>query len=561
MSDQDPSADSIPEIEVRKQRGISIVWLIPLVAAIVGGWLAYTTLSEKGPTITISFKTATGLEAAKTKIKLKDVEMGLVDTITIAHDLSRIIVTASLDKKVEPHLNENTRFWVVRPRLGVGGVSGLDTLVSGAYIEIDPGDGKPSRDFVGLEEPPVVRSDEPGREFLLVADDLGSLSTASPIYYRGIEVGEVFDYKLAEDNRSVGINIFVRKPFDDLVRDNSRFWNASGIDISVDTEGLKIDTESLRSILAGGVAFESPPSTASEPAKEGTSFALYKDRDSVRQLQFVEKIPYLTQFEGSVRGLQVGAPVEYRGIRIGTVSDIRADFDAENQKFRIPVTIEIEPGRLGPNQSRRSKDPYENAKRLVARGLRTQLISGNLLTGQLLVSLDFFPDAEPAELDRSGLYPLIPSVPSQIDQFKQSITGILETLGDLKLPELIADARQALQGINRLVASPEILQAIESLESAIKHVESLTTKVDNKIGPLMTSLTTTSDTAKGTLTQAESTLVTAEDLIASDSQTVYSLNEMLRKLTEASDSIRILADYLESHPEALLRGKGGEALR
>ncbi len=566
MSEPRHSGDVIPEIEVKERRGISMVWLIPLVAAVIAGWLVYQTVSEKGPMISVSFKTAAGLEAGKTKIKFKDVDFGLVETISVSDDLARVIVTAAMDKQAERHLKDASRFWVVRPRLGAAGVSGLDTLVSGAYIEFDPGEGEGERrlEFTGLEEPPVVRSDEPGREFMLIAKDLNSLGPGSPVYFRGIAVGEVFAAAMAADRRGVEIQVFIREPYSDLVRENSRFWNSSGVDVTVDADGLRVDTQSLQSILAGGVAFSTPVHAPGEPAEKGAVFALYEGEKEVEQLRFTEKIPYLTYFEGSVRGLQVGAPVEFRGIRIGTVTDIRADFDPDAGRFLIPVTFEIEPGRLDQSGSTRSDNPYEAADQLVRHGLRAQLISGNLLTGQLLLALDFFPEKDPVWLDRSGTYPAIPSVPSTVDQLKQSLGGILDTLSSLKLPELIADARDVLQNVNKLVDSPQIANTLVSLEDTLKRADSLMTKVDQSIGPLMGNLNDVSQAAadtlvmaKGAIVQAQSTLEATEGLVSPNSQTVYGLNELLNELTEAARSIRILTDYLEQHPEALVRGKAG----
>ncbi len=557
MVDQGPGGASVPEIEVRKKRGISMVWLFPLVAFAIAGYLVYTTLAEQGPTITISFKTATGLEAEKTKIKYKDVDFGLVESVRVSDDLQTVIVTATLDKDTEPHLNESTRFWVVRPRLGVGGVSGLDTLVSGAYIQIDPGDGPPRRDFVGLEEPPVILSDVPGTEFVLTSETLGSLGRGSPIYFRGINVGEVFDHKLADDNRSLRIDIFVKEPFDKLVQNNSLFWNASGFNVSFGADGFQVKTESLETILAGGLTFETPFELNAQPAAAGRVFTLHRDRASARQPILITKTPYMTRFSDSIRGLQEGAPVEFRGIRVGTVTEIRADFNAETDQFDIPVVFEIEPERIRTTRINVGEESYAEAERLVARGLRAQLVSGNLLTGQLFIELDFFPDSEPASLDRSGRFPEIPSVPSTIDQLKKSVEDILVELSNLKLPDLIADARKTLQSIEGLVSSPEIVQAIVSLESTLKRTESLVSTVDQKIGPLMNSVTTTANTAQGTLVQATNTLETAETLVAADSQVVFSLTELLQELTEAARSIRLLADYLEENPEALIQGKSG----
>ncbi len=553
MSQQGSSADPISEAQVAKRRGISVVWIVPIVAAIVAGYLAYTTLAEKGPTITITFKTAASLEAGKTKVKHKNVDFGQVTTIRPSEDLSHVIVTAEMTKEAAAHMNENTRFWVVRPRLGAGGVSGLDTLVSGAYIDFDPGDGESRRDFEGLEVPPVIRADVPGKEFLLVAEALGSLGPGAPIYFRGISVGEVSEFKLAEDNRNVRVRIFVRAPFDELVHNNSRFWNASGFDISMGADGLKVNTESLETLLAGGVAFETPLSSEGQPAEEGAIFNLYKDQDSVEALQFTERIPFITRFQGSVRGLQVGAPVEFRGIRVGTVSAIAADFNAEELRFEIPVTIDIEPGRVpsSPEDDEADRrDPYGVMGRLVEGGLRSQLVSGNLITGQLYVALEFFPDAEPAKLELGDVYPAIPSVPSSVDQLKQSVQGILAELASLELPALIADARQTLQSTNALLSSPQVQGAIASLQSALARSENLMAKLDNKVGPLLVSLTQASESA-------DQTLKSARGLVAQDSEVVYRLQELLRELTVASRSIRVLADYLESHPEALLRGKAG----
>jgi len=252
MTDAPHNPEALAEPIVGRKRRFSLVWLFPLVAAAIGAWLVFTTLQDQGPTISIQFKTAAGLEAGKTKIKHKNVELGMVESVALSDDLSHILVTAALQKEAEPHLRDDTRFWVVRPRLGVGGVSGLDTLVSGAYIELDPGSGEPRREFTGLESPPIVRSDEPGREFVLVADRLGSLSAGSPIYFRGLDVGEVLGYKLADDDSSLRIEVFIRAPHDALVRTNTRFWNASGVSITMDADGVKVATESIEALLAGG---------------------------------------------------------------------------------------------------------------------------------------------------------------------------------------------------------------------------------------------------------------------------------------------------------------------
>jgi paraquat-inducible protein B len=540
-------ADVVPEAEVKAARGISIVWLVPLVAAVIGIWLAYTTLQERGPTITITFDNAEGLEAGKTKVKYKDVEVGTVEDVRLSEDLKHIVVTAEMVKEAESYMTEGTRFWVVSPRLGAGGVSGLGTLLSGVYIGLDPKPGAAATSkFVGLAEPPLITSDTPGRHFTLRATTRGSISRGSSVYFRGIDVGQVIDYTLANDNQSLEIQVFVRAPHDQLVQDNSRFWNASGIRISMSANGVQVATESVQSLLAGGIAFDTPMSaTPGKPSPENTVFALYDSYESVTQAGFTTKVPYLVQFDESVRGLSPGAPVEFRGMRVGTVSDVGLQVDVATESIRIPVTIEIEPQRIrfSGADNVNTLPPYALMEKMVERGLRAQLQPGNLLTGQLLVDLGFHPDAAPAKLERSGEYPEIPSVPSQIDALTASATGILTELAALPLAELVQELRTTVQGVNQLITSPRTAETLEALKVTATNLQTVVQTIDQQLGPL--------------LAQAQGTLASADAMVGANSQTRYDLNSMLQELAGAARSIRVLTDYLERHPEALIRGKPG----
>src|SRR3954467_7991392 len=300
-----PPRRGLPEAEVKHgRRRFSVVWLVPLVAAAVAGWLAGTTLGGEGPTVTIAFKTAEGLEAGKTKVRYKDIEVGTVQDLRLSDDLKNVVAVAELRKQAEPFVTEGTRWWVVRPRVGASGVSGLGTLISGAYIGLDPGRGERTFSFTGLEEPPPMTSDVPGRRFRLHADALGSVDQGSPVYYRGLRVGRVLGRTLDDDRRSFTFAVFVDAPHDRLVRDTSRFWNASGIDVSVGAGGVDVSTESLQSILAGGVAFDTPGIEApGEEATAGHAFRLYESRRKVDEPVYTEKVPYLVRFEGSGGGL------------------------------------------------------------------------------------------------------------------------------------------------------------------------------------------------------------------------------------------------------------------
>ena len=545
MLKEHPSAlerDELPEVEVKKRRGISLVWLIPLVAGAIAIWLAYTTLQEKGPQITVMFDNAEGLEAGKTQVKYRNVEVGLVDEVALSEDLSHIVVTASLDKTMESHMKEGTRFWIVRPRVGFGGVSGLGTLLSGAYVEFDPGEGQPAHDFVGLAEPPPITSEVPGTQFVLRTDKLGSIGRGAPVYYRSIAVGQVLGYELAEDKKGLTVKVFVDAPNDQLVRPSSRFWNASGVNVSVGADGVDVAMESLEALVAGGIAFDTPDiDQPGEPAASGTEFPLFANLREVTEAGFTQRIPYLVHFDGSVRGLRAGAPVEFRGIRVGTVTDVQLEIAPEQNALRIPVTLEIEPQRFGVERA--PKEPYAVMAALIERGLRAQLKSGNLLTGELLVDLDFHPESPPAKLDRSGTYPEIPAIPAQLEALEASVTAVLNKLAALPLPDLVADLRRTIQSVDALVSSPDTGQAVAALTQAAVRLEGLIGTLDQRLGPLFV--------------QAQSTLASADGMVGAKSQARYDLNALLKELTGAARSIRVFADYLERHPDALIRGKTG----
>ncbi len=555
-----PSApdDGLPVPGEKGRRALSIVWLIPIVAGAIAIWLAYVTISEKGPTVTIQFKTAEGLEAGKTKVKYKDVEIGQITEVRLADDLSHILVTAEMARETADHLTEGTRFWIVRPRVGAGGVSGLSTLISGAYVEIDPGQGEPIDSFVGMEEPPLISSDVAGREFVLRSDRLGSVSRGSPIQYKGLDVGEILGHELDEDDEGVSLHAFVKAPYDQLVTTQSRFWNVSGVNFEMSAEGVELSTGSMQSILIGGVAFDTPVSAeAREPAEAGTEFRLYQSKSGISEAAFTEAVPYLVYFDGSVRGLNVDAPVEFRGIKIGRVADVQLVYDAEKNSLEIPVVIEIEPQRVGIVGDGGHGDPDDHAVMayLVEQGLRAQLAPGNFLTGELLVELDFHKYRRRAELSFDRHYPEIPSIPSDLEGLARSVSDVVDQLATVPIEEIGADLKSILKGIDTLVSSPDTQQSPKSLRASLDAIRSLIAKVDGEAGPLFDTLRGTLESADRALDQADATLTSAENMVGNRSQMRLGLSSTLDEIARAARSIRIFAEYLERHPEALLRGK------
>lgn len=342
----------LPQAQVagKRRSTFSLVWIVPLLAVIIGAWLAWKTISEKGPTFVIQFKTAEGLEAGKTRIKYKSVDVGTVETIELSRDRSTVLVHARMQKYAKSYLIDDSRFWVVRARVTGATVQGLGTLLTGAYIGMDVGKSKQAtRIFTGLEEQPIVTADVPGRHFVLKSPVLGSFSLGSPVYFRKFAVGEVESYELDKDGKGVTVRIFIGAPHDQYVNTDSRFWEASGLDVKLDATGVSVDTESLTSILVGGIAFQTRgDGKGAESAAEDAAFRLYENRATALAHRDTVEMPFTFHFKESVRGLSIGAPVDFRGIVIGEVTDIRPQY--ENEEIYMVVFASIYPERMASRQ-------------------------------------------------------------------------------------------------------------------------------------------------------------------------------------------------------------------
>lgn len=531
MPEQSTPDDSLPEALVDDRRRVSLVWLIPLVALLTAAWLGYRTYQQQGPLVTISFQTAESLEAGKTRVRFKDVDVGVVEAIELTPDLSGVRVGARLNASVAGFLNDKTRFWVVRPRLSRGQVSGLETLVGGSYIAVDlTKQGAPQRIFEGLETPPIVAATEPGKMFTLHAEALGSVAEGSPLQYLGIEVGRVVGYTL-RDEGGVDIQVFVEAPHDAEVGGNTRFWNVSGIGLSLDATGIQLNADSLASILLGGIAFGSPPGIgAGEPAEAGAEFRLFANEQAAMERRFGRQEVWQLEFTGSVRGLVPGAPVEFRGIRIGEVLDLRLSLDIDNLKSHIPVRVAIEPERLGIAAAETvgadSADRRALWDKLIQNGLRAQLKTGNLVSGSLYVDLDFYPEDPPQFIVWDQEFPELPTVPTPLDELR----GLLTRLARLPLDRMGEDLGRSLA----------------ALHDTMDATNALLKRLDRETASELTR----------TLAQTRSTLASVEKVLAPNSPLQAEAQRVLSELGSAARSLRIMADYLERHPEALIRGKG-----
>ncbi len=516
------------DIEVTKKSEISLVWFLPIVALIVSSWLIYKSFSEKGAEITISFPTAEGLEVDKTKIKYLDVEIGKVTDISINNDGKTILVLAQMSRNAEAYLNSNTQFWVVRPQVGLGGISGLGTLLSGAYIEVKPADGVHQYHFIGLNNPPLLKPNAEGKQFILETNNLGSMKPGTPINFHGITVGEVLNHELSQAADAIRLTVFINKPYDQFIRKNTKFWIDSGVDLSAGADGFKVRTGPLISLLSGGIAFRASSEDSPESIQsENTIYPLYDTYEASTQITYNNTLNYVMYFNGSVRGLTEGAPVQLRGFPVGKVLSVNLELDEKTADIRIPVMVELQPERIKAINPQPFIDYKNMINQLINKGLRAQLQTGSLLTGQLLIDLDFHPKSKITLNDNSSVFPEFPTIASSLDQFTHSANVILDKISKLPLEELTQEANSTLHS----------LQGTSNAATGMLN------------------------TAKTTLTTTDKTLNSAQKVISnfeSGGTTHYELEQLLQELTQAANSVKHLTDYLEQHPDSVLRGKKEE---
>ncbi|MFS2095729.1 intermembrane transport protein PqiB [Pseudomonas sp. Pseusp11] len=532
-----PHAPGQAAIKTRRF-SVSLVWIVPIVAVLVGISLVVHSWLQEGPTITITFKTGSGLVANKTEVKYRNVVIGRVSEVKLSGDQKRVDATIQLDKQAESFTRADSQFWVVRPRIGAGGVSGIDTLLSGDYIGADIGQADArSKHFTGLENPPPITYGEPGKRFMLHTQDLGSLDIGSPVYYRKIPVGQVVAYELDADGKGVNIEIFVHAPNDAYVTENTRFWNASGIDVNVGANGFAVKTESLSALLVGGIAFRAPEySPNDQVAAEDNAFDLFEDEHTALAPPN-GKAQYLSlRFDQALRGLKVDAPVEFLGMEIGRVVAVNLDFDVKNRSFPVNVGIVIYPQRLGKAHLKLLEalkhDPNDEAASVrligsfIENGLRAQARNGNLLTGQLYIALDFYPKAEKVAFDPTARPVVIPTIPGSLEQLQEKLESMVNKINQLPIERIAGNLDSNLVELRKGLAqfNAKTLPGVQ---------------------------TTLSDVSK--------TLQSASSTLAEDSPQREQLSQTLDELGRMSRSLRELSDYMGRHPESLIRGRPDNA--
>ena len=532
-------------VQPKASRAFQIVWLIPLVAAAIAAYLVYETLSNNGPVVTISFASANGITAGQTKVRYKAVDLGTVRDVRLSPDFRSVEVRAEMAQTAAPTLTADARFWVVRPRLNAGNISGLDTVLSGSYIELDPGLGHGPRknNFVGLGDPPTVRTGETGVPVTLKADRIGSIQAGAPVLYRDVPAGAVSSFQLGKNGEGVTIYAFVRAPFDKFVRQGTHFWNASGIAVDLGAQGVQVRVASLQAVLSGGIAFDTAPAAQNTPlAKPDTTYPLFRSESEAQAAGYSQQLRFVSYFSGSVRGLAVGAPVELYGIQVGTVTGINLELDQQGKSSRVVVHMEVQPQRFMNDVDASPAHTLAVTQAMVARGLRAQLQSANLLTGQSLIGFDFQPGAAPAQAHQQGDEVEVPNIAGGgFESVTRDLSQVAQKLESLPLDQIGANLNDAVRGV---------AEAMATAQSTLR-------KVDSGVTPLASRLPAIAQDLQAAVDRAGRLANSAETGYGANSSFRRDLERLLSEAGDTARSVRLLTDYLDQHPEALIRGRAG----
>jgi paraquat-inducible protein B len=550
-----------PAVHIR-QRRFSFVWIIPIVAAVIAIYLGYRTIVQQGPLVTITFNNSEGLTVGQTQVKYKWVALGTLESIDLSPDNSHVIVKVRMNNVGTRFLTTHARFWVVRPSLSVTNLSGLDTLVSGSYIGIDPGvpGGHYDTHFTGLEEPPGVRSDEPGSTYVLHADSVGSLNSGSPVFYRDVVVGEVLGYDLGDGIGPVTINIFVRAPFNKLVKSSSHFWDSSGISVGVQGGTLRVKVQSLAAVLAGGVTFDLPADQASAPASsDNATFRLFPTEEDAEAAGYQNQISVVAYFQSSVAGVSRGTPVTIFGIQVGNVTDVKFLLDPATGLAKVRVAMELQPERVIRSADfSRDLKPLDVLQRMVDRGMRVDLETSSYITGQKDVALAFEPDAGHVPITREGASFVLPAASGGSDLLTAA-SQITAKLSAIPFDQIGANLNKLLVTSNETLGGDQVKNALSSLSATLASVQHLVATTDRGLAPTLHELPVLTANLQATLRGTNLAITQLNRGYGNNSDFQRGLGQLMTQADGALRSVKDLADFLDRHPESLLLGRSGHA--
>jgi paraquat-inducible protein B len=554
--DENKPAPAAPEAVSRPTR-FSLIWLIPIVVLAIGAYLGWQTLSRQGPEITIEFNSADGLTAGQTQVKQRAVGLGTVQGINLSKDLQHVEVRVQMSAQSAPLLTDHAKFWIERPRLSGASVSGLETLVSGAYIAIDPGGpgGTAATEFKGLDAPPGVRSDEPGSTYTLKTGSLGSITEGSPLFFRDVVVGEVLGYKMPPNGRGpIPLQVFIKAPYDRFLRKDTRFWNVSGLRVDFNGGALHAEVESLQALISGGIAFGLPAQRRDKQAPEAHPnevFTLYASKEAADNAGYRERFHLVTYLRSSVKGLDIGSPVDMFGLQVGNVTDVRLLIDQKSGDSQVRVAMEVQPERVLPEQELKDSSIYSVTQALVNRGLRAETDTSNLLTGSSMISLTFVPNTKPVPITTEGDAIVLPSQPGGLTGITDSLSTVAAKLSALPIEQIGDNLDNLLAHADATVGGPEVKKALVELDQTLASLNQLSRNANHGLTPLMQRLPAIADQLQRAVKNANTALAT----YGGNSDFHNNLQQTLDQLSQTARSVRGLTDYLTRHPSSLIFGR------
>ncbi|KZN69307.1 intermembrane transport protein PqiB [Pseudoalteromonas luteoviolacea] len=527
----------------------SVIWIVPIIAILITGWMLYQHQSNKGHVIFLKMENADGIIAGKTEVKVRSVQVGIVEALRLQIEQNAVIATIRINKHYDSLLTEDAKFWTVKPRVDETGISGLNTLLSGVYIELLPGESDRSASlFTMQDQPALISPDVDGVRYSLTAANAEVLDVGTGIFFRNYKIGQVESAKFNEKTLEMDYGIFINSPYDELISKNVIFWVNSGIEVDLSTEGIRVSTGSLSKLIKGGISVDYPPAAeADELARENTQYKLHKNFAVALERRFDLFDLYLIEFEQSIKGLRPGAPVEYRGMRIGTVEQVPAQLVRDGQPLyfqqdntSIPVLIKVEYGRIYDVDEQAKQYWQGNIEKWIKNGLRASLKSGNLLTGAVYIELDFYSSAKPESIAKHSIYPILPSVPSGFTALSEQVMALLNKLNKLPLSDTIGEAKDTLTAYKQLGLETEKL--IKELNNK---------KVSEKVDKNLTQLQGTLVQLTASLKQFEKTLATYQQ----GSGVMEQLTDTLSELESLSNTLKPVTKSLNEQPSMLIFDK------
>jgi len=535
--------------QVTDEPRISAIWIIPAIALFVGVWMLYQYQANKGPTIFIEMPQAEGIIAGKTEIKVRSVKIGQIDSVRLSNSQDSVIARAQIDKNYEDLLTDDAKIWVVKPRIDETGISGMSTLLSGVYLEFAPGESENLKEnFTLQEEPALIGKDVQGGRFQLLSYNAEVLDVSTGIFFKNYKIGQIETATFDWENQAMKYGIFIKAPYQNLITNNSIFWVNAGIEIDLSADGININTGSLSKLLKGGISVGLPDNqTPGEIANDGHNFSLSQSYKEALEERFYDFDYYIIDFEQSIRGLRPGAPVEYRGIRIGTVVEAPANIivNGKPAHFKsantsVPVLIKIEYGRIYHHSATAKNFWKESLKGWIETGMRASLKPGNLLTGAVYVDFDMYPDAPEAGFEKLGQYTVFPSISSGITVLADQVSDVLNKVNNLKVEESLA----------------QIQVAFADYQSLANEMRTLLNKKDTQnlpgdINRNFAKMTKSMEQFEVTMRQFDKTMASYQ----AGSEFHHQLQQTLREFKRLSEEIQPLTRGLNEQPNMLIFDK------